>query len=240
MAGRRVDVLALPRDHRPPAMADSKRLARARSSVPGVVLVVVVGFVLVSLVLRVVGAWRGVPVLSGDQVVFVPVARQWLEHGQLAHPFWAFPGASTNEYSWHGWLLPIALGWFATARHAQTLLVGPAMLALLSVAAFAVYARVARLGAIRASTLLVLIGAIASYSIGRPESLLLGLWAAALIGERLLPGRRFDALAAQLAGQPLVVDAFHRDAPSVWGLALGRTRKDYAFALYGDLSPCAE
>lgn len=141
------------------------------------------------------------------------------------HPVGATPWAWGRAAFW-----PWRTARFEDDLHARTVL-SPA---------FAVYARVARLGAIRASTLLVLIGAIASYSIGRPESLLLGLWAAALIGERLLPGRRFDALAAQLAGQPLVVDAFHRDAPSVWGLALGRTRKDYAFALYGDLSPCAE
>ena len=162
------------------------------------------GLLLGSLLVRVNGARWGVPVMSGDQALFLPIAREWLEHHRLEHPFWAGPGAVSLEFNWHGWLYPLVVASFPSSRHARTLLFGATVLSLVAVLVFAAYARLARLSPERRALLLLLVGAIASYQIGRPESLLTLLWGAALSLERWVPGRRFDAVAAVLLGLAVV------------------------------------
>jgi hypothetical protein len=156
------------------------------------------------LVVRLLGAGSGVPIPAGDQIVFLPVAYEWSSHGRFEHPFWTFPGASSSLYNWHGWLYPIVLSWFPTTREPQTVLLSATVLALLSLGTFVVYARIARLRAAEAAALLVPLGAIVTYQIGRPESLLSGLWGVGLALERTLPGQRFDAAAAALLGLGIV------------------------------------
>ena len=156
------------------------------------------------LVVRLLGAGAGVPIPAGDQIAFLPVAYEWSTHGRFEHPFWTFPGASSSLYNWHGWLYPIVLSWFPTTREPQTVLLSATALALLSLVSFVIYAGVARLRAAEAAALLVPLGAVVSYQIGRPESLLTGLWGAGLALERVLPERRFDATAAALLALGIV------------------------------------
>lgn len=165
---------------------------------------VALAFLFGSLLVRANGARWGVPVISGDQALFLPIAREWLANHRLQHPFWAGPGGGSLELDWHGWLYPLVVAGLPSSGHAQTLLFGAAVLPLAAVAIFAMYAWLARLSPGRRALLLLLVGAIASYQIGRPESLFTLLWGAALALERWVRGRRFDVVAAILLGVAIV------------------------------------